>query len=83
MNLRARLQRLERTTVVAGCPACRERRGRTVLWTAQRLPDGTLAPGEPGEDEPQPCVRCGQIPEQIIKVLEVIEPAAAEWTSPS
>jgi hypothetical protein len=80
MNLRARLRRLERTTIVAGCPACRERRGRTVLLTARGLPDGTLAPGE---DEPQPCVSCGQIPEQIIKVLEVIEPAAAEWSSPS
>ena len=78
MNLRARLQRLERSRVVAGCPACRERRGRTVLLTAQRLPDGTLAPGE---DEPQPCVRCGQIPEQIIEIIEVIEPAEAEWTS--
>ena len=80
MNLRARLQRLERTTVVAGCPACRERRGRTVLLTARRLPDGTV-PLVDGE--PRPCVRCGQIPEQIIEVVEVIEPAAAEWTSSS
>ena len=80
MKLHARLRRLERTTVDAGCPACRERRGRIVLLTGQRLPDGTLAPVE---DEPMPCVRCGQVPEQIIEVIEGIEPAAAEWTSPS
>jgi hypothetical protein len=80
MNLRARLRRLERTTIDAGCPACRERRGWTVLLTARRLPDGTVAPVE---GEPQPCVRCGQVPEQIIAVVEVIEPAVADRTSPS
>ena len=80
MKLHARLRRLERTTVDADCPACRERRGWTVLLTARRLPDGTVAPVE---GEPQPCVRCGQVPEQIIEVVEVIEPAAAEWSSPS
>ena len=69
MNLRARLQRLERNTVDAGCLACRDRRGRIVLLTAERLPDGAVVAVE---EEPQPCTRCGQIPEQIIEVVESV-----------
>ena len=69
MKLRARLQRLERNTVAAGCPACRDRRGRIVLRTATPLPDGTVVWDE---DEPKPCMRCGLIPEQIIEVVEVV-----------
>jgi hypothetical protein len=71
MSLRTRLQRLERHRVEEGCPACRDRRGRIVLWTAERLPDGTAVGVE---KEPQACTRCGQIPEQILEVvLEVVE----------
>jgi hypothetical protein len=70
MNLRTRLQRLEqRAGGVGGCPACRDRRGRIVLVTAQRLPDGTVVADEDG---PQPCARCGQVPEQIIEVVETV-----------
>ncbi|HEY7159180.1 MAG TPA: hypothetical protein VH575_34870 [Gemmataceae bacterium] len=69
MSLRTRLQRLERKVVDPGCPACRDRRGRIVFVMAQRLPDGTVVPQE---EEPQPCARCGQVPEQIIEVIETV-----------
>jgi hypothetical protein len=69
MSLRTRLQRLERNTVDRGCPACRDRRGKTVFLTAEQLPDGTVVAVE---DEPQPCARCGQVPEQIIEVIESV-----------
>lgn len=76
MKLRARLQRLERSVGDAGCPACRHR-GRIVTRTATSLPDGTVVWDQ---DEPQPCVRCGQIPEQII---DIILPIEDERTGPS
>lgn len=69
MSLRARLQRLERSSVNLGCPACRDRQGRIVLLTAQRLLDGAVVTDEA---EPQPCARCGQIPEQILEVVESV-----------
>ncbi len=69
MSLRTRLQRLERNAVDAGCPACRDRRGRIVWVTAQRLSDGTVVAEEA---ELQPCARCGQVPEQIIEVVECV-----------
>ena len=75
MSLRTRLQRLERNTVDVGCPVCRDRRGRVALRIVERLPDGALAVRSEG---PQPCVQCGQIPEQIMKVVEtVVEPRTA------
>ena len=76
MKLRIRLQRLERSTVDLGCPACRDRRGRIVLVTAQRLRDGTVVAIE---EEPQPCARGRQVPEQIIEVVETVvdEPTSA------
>jgi hypothetical protein len=71
MSLRTRLQRLERNRVDAGCPACRDRRGRIVFRTAEPLPDGTLVWDQ---DEPQPCKRCGQISEQVIEaIVSVVE----------
>lgn len=69
MKLWRRLQRLEQQAVDAGRPACRDRRGRIVLRTAKRLPDGTVVVVE---EEPQPCARCGQVPEQIIEVVETV-----------
>lgn len=49
-----------------GCRACQDRRGLRVLATL-RL--GTAAPPD---DWPQPCPRCGDIPEQIIEIIEEI-----------
>ena len=72
MSLRTRLQRLERNSIDADCPACRDRRGQMFVRVAERLPDGTVADGD---DLPQPCARCGQIPERVIQVVEtVVEP---------
>ena len=64
MRLRTRLQKLERSRTFAGCPACRHRRV-LVLRTCTLLPDGSVVWDG---DKPQPCTRCGQIPEQIIEV---------------
>lgn len=72
MSLRTRLQQLERYTVDRGCPACRDRRGRVVWVTAQRLPDGTVVVEK---TELQPCARCGQVPEQVIVVVEEVAEA--------
>jgi hypothetical protein len=69
MSLRTRLRRLEQTRIDVGCPACRDRRGRTVFLTAERLADGTVVAAE---EEPQPCAQCGQIPELIIEVVEAV-----------
>jgi hypothetical protein len=69
MSLRTRLQRLERNTADAGCPACRDRRGRIVLLRAEQQPDGTVAVVE---GEPAPCTLCGQVPKQIIEVVETV-----------
>ena len=75
MNLRTRLQRLERLKINTGCPACRDRRGRAVFLTARQLPDGTVVPVD---EEPKPCARCGQVPEQIIEIVEVIVKARTD-----
>jgi hypothetical protein len=69
MTLRARLQRLERSTVDVGCPACRGRRGPIVFRTGDRLPDGRVLAVQ---DDPGPCAACSQVPEQIIEVSETI-----------
>jgi hypothetical protein len=69
MSLRTRLQRLERDRVEEGCPACRDRRGRIVWLTAERLADGTVVTVE---NEPQACTRCGQVPEQIVEVVRAV-----------
>jgi hypothetical protein len=69
MSLRTRLQRLERTQMDTGSPVCRDRRGRIVQLTARRLPDGTVVSVE---DKPQSCSCCGQVPEQIIEVIESV-----------
>jgi DNA-directed RNA polymerase subunit RPC12/RpoP len=70
MRLRTRLQKLERSRKFAGCPACRHRRV-IVLRTSTPLPDGSVVWDV---DKPQPCTRCGRIPEQIIEVsLPVVE----------
>jgi hypothetical protein len=76
MSLRTRLQRLERNTVDAGCPACRDRQDRVVFVTAQRLLDGTVVAEEA---ELQPCAGCEQIPELIIEVVETIVESRTEW----
>ncbi len=70
MKLRARLQRLEESAVLAGgCPACRARRGVTVKVVSKRNDDGTV-PEPPGM--PLPYSRCGEIPELVLHFVKVI-----------
>ena len=63
------LRRLEHCLRPDVCPVCRDRHGRAVLIDAVELPDGTVVPRQP---EPAPCARCGQIPEQIIRVIPIV-----------
>jgi len=58
------------------CPACRHRHGTSVTVFSEEKEDGTVT--EP-EGMPLPCERCGEIPEQVCHVLEVVvaSPAAA------
>ena len=65
MKLRTRLQKLERSRMFADCPACRHRRV-IVIRTATPIPDGSVLWDV---DKPQPCTRCGKIPEQIIEMI--------------
>ena len=70
MRFRTRLQRLERSAFFdRGCPACRDRRGRVALVIREELADGTVTETK---GTPPPCVKCGQIPECILVVIEEI-----------
>jgi hypothetical protein len=79
MRARSRLGRLERLVGPPGCPACRDRRGRVVLVSATGLPDGTVV--RTGE-RPQPCAACGQVPEQVIVVIEVVVDGVGDGAPP-
>ena len=76
MKFRTRLIRLERSARFdRGCPACRDRRSLYALVIREELADGSItAP----VGRPAPCVQCGQIPEQILEIIEetVASPAA-------
>jgi hypothetical protein len=70
VRLRHRFKRLEGSIGPGpGYPGCRDRTGRVALVGSRRLPDGTTTPEG---DRPAPCERCGEIPEQIIEVVEVV-----------
>jgi hypothetical protein len=69
MNLRNRLRRLERDVEIGGCPACRDRRGRTVPIWVEEQPDGTML--KQGE-WPTPCQRCGEVPEVAHEITEIV-----------
>lgn len=70
MALRIRLARLEQLAPIRRCSHCEDRRGRIVLVTMRQTPEG-LAPGD-GEALPGPCPRCGQLPEQVIEIVEAV-----------
>jgi hypothetical protein len=78
VRLQARLQRLERCIIVeqGHCPACRDRHGRTVFVRSRQQPDGTLVPLDP---ELEPCARCGEVPEGIVEIVEVVVTSRSEW----
>jgi hypothetical protein len=70
MRLRGRLKRLERGLAAdAGCTACRDRRGLVVLVGARQLADGSVVEEEDG---PAACARCGEVPEQVLQIVEVV-----------
>jgi hypothetical protein len=76
MRLCTRLYRLEQTIRVdRGCPACRLRRGRTVVLESKEIPDGTKAPLG---DWPMPCTLCGELPEKIVEVVHLLPLEAPE-----
>jgi hypothetical protein len=79
MKLRHRLGRLEQR-LPAGCPACRHRRGLVALVTARGEPDASWGARE---DEPRPCAACGEVPEQIIEIVELVIDSRSEVARPS
>jgi hypothetical protein len=75
VRLDSRLRRLE-ADVPAGCPACRHRRGRELLHIFRQNPDATRSSVT---GEPQPCERCGDVPEEVIELVEVVVSTREEW----
>jgi hypothetical protein len=70
MRIRARLQRLEKTCPIDRvCPACRHRREDVVRAIIQQNDDGTTT--EP-EGLPAPCAHCGESPEKVLAIVEVV-----------
>jgi hypothetical protein len=71
VRLNRRLLRVEQQAGAAdpGCPDCRDRRGLTAAIICQRLPDGTTTDAEGG---PAPCERCGEVPEKVVRIVEVV-----------
>jgi hypothetical protein len=69
VKLDARLRRLEKSAPPP-CPACRDRQGRAVLVTYHE----GVAEGE----VPQPCPRCGRVPEDVIELDIVVVTSPGE-----
>jgi hypothetical protein len=68
MKLRHRLHQLEQR-LPAGCPACRLRRGLVAPVTVREVVD---EPSGRHKGTPQPCAVCGDIPEQVIRIVEQV-----------
>jgi hypothetical protein len=68
VTLKSRLMRLTQFGSDL-CPECRNRRGRVALLVASRSPDGTILTEN---DAPTPCSRCGEVPEQLVQVVEEV-----------
>jgi hypothetical protein len=75
MNIRSRLQRVEQAVPPPGCLGCRDRRGRMLMVTALRLPDGTTSYPD---GEPAACTICDSVPEFVIEIVESIALGADE-----
>jgi hypothetical protein len=67
MTLRTRLRRLDQKWSDPGCLGCQDRRGRIAFAPARTLVDGSVVPVA---GYPEPCDRCGQVPERIIREIE-------------
>jgi hypothetical protein len=68
-RVRSRLDRLEQSIGPHRCPGCRDRVGLAVFVDAVEQPDGTL---RRIGDLPEPCTVCGEIPESITLIAEVL-----------
>jgi hypothetical protein len=76
-RLNARLRKLEQNVITVGCPECGHRRVYATLHVSRQLVDGTVVSEGP---EPSPCGRCGEVPEQVIHVVEVVVNDRADLT---
>jgi hypothetical protein len=73
MRLNGRLRHLENAArergllAGPGCPACRNRRGKLVIVRSRVGVDGASLWTEEG---PPVCPECGQVPEEVIEIVE-------------
>jgi hypothetical protein len=77
MTIDRRLSRLEQAVGIGNpdCPACRDRRRRSVVVAVEETPDGgTTYP----ETKPAKCERCGIVPELVIEIVERLVDADEE-----
>jgi hypothetical protein len=70
-SLRTRLQRLKRTTVVAGCPACQDRPSAVLRLFRKDATGGAIVPIDRGGDDGEPSPACGWTP-QVTKIVKVV-----------
>jgi hypothetical protein len=68
VRLQNRLRRLEQAVGLGDddCPACRDRRGFSLLVTRR---EGEEAPPDAW---PKPCPHCGEVPERVIEIVTVV-----------
>ena len=77
-SIRTRLMKLEQPFVRGACPACGTRTGLIQdLFVCEQAPDGELIPMD-GKELPKPCPRCGQLPDVLVEILEVVTPTLGE-----
>jgi hypothetical protein len=69
VTIKSRLRRLSRELQPRVCPECRDRKGRLARVVASRSLDGAMVPQN---DAPSPCSRCGEVPEQVVQVVEEV-----------
>jgi hypothetical protein len=81
MSLKGRMQRLAAAARRQGlsseacCPACRDRRRLSVIVRGREDDDGEVAWKRAS---PPACAVCGEVPEEVIEIVEQIVPARGE-----
>ena len=72
VNLRSRLERLERALGAVGrCPTCRDRPDVVYRVLRQDSPDATARLERGGSHSGEPCPDCGWAPE-VMEIFEVV-----------
>jgi hypothetical protein len=80
MNLRGRINRPAAAArrqglfPEAGCPACQDRRKVSVFVRGRKDDGDVVWDGE----VPSPCAVCGEVPEEVIEIVEQIVPARGQ-----